>query len=244
MKEMIVSGAVILLALVVVTFACCTQKKNSLAEDGKADELYPGSKGWQPGEVEYGFEIVKDIFIPMDDGVRLEARVAYPTDTVTGARAEGTFPVLVEFSPYDNGDEPRMSHTYLTQHGYIVAFVHPRGAGRSTGELQQFTSQDGLDGVKVAEWASKLEGSNGKVGFYGASYPGALALATAAKAGKNSSLKAVLAASIGLGAQYRQAWTNNGLPTILMMGYAGHAKAAMGGSDAAERYFMDFEKRF
>lgn len=48
MKEMIVSGTVILLALVVVTFACCTQKKNSLAEDGKADELYPGSKGWQP----------------------------------------------------------------------------------------------------------------------------------------------------------------------------------------------------
>ena len=38
MKEIIVSGAVILLALVAVTFACCTQKKNSLAKNGKADE--------------------------------------------------------------------------------------------------------------------------------------------------------------------------------------------------------------
>ena len=67
---------------------------------------------------------------------------------------------------------------------------------------------------------------------------------TAAKVGKNSPLKAVLAASIGLGAQYRQAWTNNGLPTILMMGYGNQARAAMGDNEGAEIYFKEFDRSF
>lgn len=205
---------------------------------------YPGGKGWQPGEAKYGYTIVRDIFIPIDDDIKLEAKISYPTDKTTGTRAKETFPVLVEFTPYDSNVSERLPYTYLTEHGYIIALVHPRGSGKSTGILEQFTSQDGLDGVKVVDWAAKLNGSNGKVGFFGASYPGALALATAAKVGKNSPLKAVLAASIGLGAQYRQAWTNNGLPTILMMGYGNQARAAMGDNDGAEIYFKEFERNF
>ena len=205
---------------------------------------YPGGKGWQPGEVKYGYTIVRDIFIPIDDDIKLEAKISYPTDKTTGIRAKETFPVLVEFTPYDSNVSERLPYTYLTEHGYIIALVHPRGSGKSTGILEQFTSQDGLDGVKVVDWAAKLNGSNGKVGFFGASYPGALALATAAKVGKNSPLKAVLAASIGLGAQYRQAWTNNGLPTILMMGYGNQARAAMGDNEGAEIYFKEFDRSF
>lgn len=207
-------------------------------------DRYPGGKGWQPGAKQYGYEILRDIFIQLDDSIRLEAEVAYPTDTLTGSKANGKFPVLVEFTPYKRADQERLRHTYLVEHGYIVAQVHPRGSGSSTGVLEQFTSRDGLDGVKVVEWASHLDGSNGKVGFFGSSYPAALALATAAKVGKNSPLKAVLAASIGLGAQYRQAWTNNGLPTFLMMGYGSHAAEVMGGNKGAETYFKEFERSF
>lgn len=205
---------------------------------------YPGGKGWQPGERKYGYEIVHDIFIEVDDSIRLEAEVAYPTDRMTGKRVNGQFPVLVEFTPYCRIGLEGLKHTYLVEHGYIVAQVHPRGSGASTGILEQFTGHDGLDGVKVVEWASRLDGSNGKVGFFGSSYPAALALATAAKVGKDSPLKAVLAASIGLGAQYRQAWTNNGLPTILMMGYGNHASDGMGGNKGADIYFDEFDRAF
>lgn len=206
--------------------------------------LYPGGKGWRPSPGNYGYEITHDVFIQIDDSIRLEAEVAYPTNIQTGDRAKGTFPVLVEFTPYKRMGQECLQHTYLVEHGYIVALVHPRGSGNSTGILEQFTSRDGLDGVKVVEWASRLEGSNGKVGFFGSSYPAALALATAAKVGKGSPLKAVLAASIGMGAQYRQAWTNNGLPTILMMGYGNHAEDAMGGNKGAGTYFREFDRAF
>lgn len=227
------------LALLLCIFLCSSCTKEQLRS-----EEYPGNKGWHPGKAQYGFEIVRDIFITMDDGIVLEARIAYPTDIRTGERSKEKFPVLVEFTPYEELGVERLNHTFLVEHGYIVALVHPRGSGKSTGVLEQFTNRDGQDGAAVVNWAAGIDGGNGKVGFFGASYPGALALATAAKVGKDSPLKAVLAASIGLGAQYRQAWTNNGLPTILMQGYAGHARAAMGDNEGAEQHFMDFEKRF
>mgnify|MGYP000895285678 CR=1 FL=1 len=155
--------------------------------------VYPGGREWQPGEARYGVQIVRDLFITMDDGAVLEARLAYPTDVKTGERSTEQFPVLVEFTPYEDSNREQLRHTFLTEHGYIVALVHPRGSGKSSGILEQFTSRDGLDGKAVVDWAAKLEGSNGKVGFFGASYPGALSLATAAKVGKDSLLKAVLA---------------------------------------------------
>ncbi len=211
---------------------------------GQTSNEYPGNNGWQPGTAQYGFEIVKGFQITMDDGIVLEAKASFPTDLKTGKRADGRFPVLVEFTPYDREGVEGLRHTFLTEHGYIVAQVHPRGSGKSTGILEQFSSRDGLDGKIVVDWAAKLEGSNGKVGFFGASYPGGLALATAAKVGKDSPLKAILAASIGLGAQYRQAWTNNGLPTVLMMGYGPQAKNSMGGNEGAGKHFEAFDKDF
>ena len=95
-------------------------------------DRYPGGKGWQPGAKQYGYEILRDIFIQLDDSIRLEAEVAYPTDTLTGSKANGKFPVLVEFTPYKRADQERLRHTYLVEHGYIVAQVHPRGSGSST----------------------------------------------------------------------------------------------------------------
>ncbi|MGR6981254.1 CocE/NonD family hydrolase [Testudinibacter sp. P27/CKL/0425] len=186
------------------------------------------------------------MFIPMEDGVQLQAKIAYPTDLQSGKRAAGTFPVLIEHTPYEGeGAQERLPYRYLTERGYIVALVRPRGAVQSGGELQQFSSRDGQDGKNLVDWAAKLEGSNGKVGMFGCSYPGALALAGAASVDKGSPLKAVLAGCIGLGAQYRQAWTNNGLPTVLMGVYPNAAAAgSMGGSKEAGRYFSQFSENF
>ena len=69
---------------------------------------------------------MRDIFIQLDDSIRLEAEVAYPTDTLTGSKANGKFPVLVEFTPYKRAGQERLRHTYLVEHGYIVAQVHPK----------------------------------------------------------------------------------------------------------------------
>ena len=65
------------------------------------DRTYPGGKGWKPGPAKYGFEIVEDVKIPMDDGIVLNASVAYPTDLKTGKRIEGKFPVVIEHMPYE-----------------------------------------------------------------------------------------------------------------------------------------------
>lgn len=230
-------------ALLAVGFS---QAAPAQAEGEALQSAYPGGKGWSPGAAQYGVEIVKDQFIPMADGVQLEAKIAYPTDLKNGGRASGLFPVLIEFTPYEGeGEKERLPYGYLTERGYIVALVHPRGSGKSTGELQQFSPQDGRDAKALVDWAAQLAGGNGKVGMFGCSYPGALAYNGAAYVGKNSPLKAVLAACIGPGAQYRQAWSNNGLPTVLVGTYPGRAAAgSMGGNEAAARYFTTFGQNF
>ncbi len=101
--------------------------KNTDNTAGASGAICPGGKGWQPGEAQYGYELAHDLFIDVvDDGIRLEAGVTWPTDTVTGKRSSGTFPVLVEFTPYQRQDYEGLRHTYLVEHGYIVAQVHPR----------------------------------------------------------------------------------------------------------------------
>ena len=73
-----------------ILIAFCAQ-----AIAGLAQTKYPGDKGWQPGPPAFGAEIEKDVRIPMEDGVVLDAKVAYPTSLATGKRAEETFPVLM-----------------------------------------------------------------------------------------------------------------------------------------------------
>ncbi|MBH5328943.1 CocE/NonD family hydrolase [Eikenella sp. S3360] len=229
-----------------VSAACFTAPAVAQTAPPAAQNVYPGGKGWTPGAAQYGAQIVKDVFVTMPDGVRLEAKIAYPTELAGGKRANAKFPVLIEFTPYEGeGEQERLPYAYLAERGYIVALVHPRGSGKSTGELQQFSRQDGLDAKALIDWAAKLEGGNGKVGMFGCSYPGALSYNGAAYAGRNSPLKAVLSACIGPGAQYRQAWSNNGLPTVLVGTYPGRAAAgSMGGNEAAGRYFTAFGQNF
>lgn len=47
-----------------------------------AETAYPSGK-WQPGPPKYGFKIVNDVQIKMDDGAVLNASIAYPTDLMT-----------------------------------------------------------------------------------------------------------------------------------------------------------------
>ena len=158
-----------------------------------AQTSYPGGS-WEPGPPRYGISAPDSLTITLADGVKLRAQVYAPTGLNDERRADGSFPVIVEMTPYPRLRAPISPVDYLVSHGYIYAVVRPRGSGGSTGELQQFSSIDGMDGTAVVDWASQLEGSDGTVGLYGCSYPGRTALATAAHVGPDSPVKAALCA--------------------------------------------------
>jgi predicted acyl esterase len=145
----------------------------------------------------------------MDDGVVLDASVAYPTDLGTGERAAGRFPVAVEHTPYRGQVNP-----YYAQYGYISVRVNDRGSGASGGVGDMFSRRQSQDGVNVVDWAARrLEGSDGRVALVGCSWPGGNALGTAAHVGPRSPVKAVVAACVGLESIQRDVWMTSGIPT-------------------------------
>ena len=213
------------------------------ASEAGAQTPYPGNK-WEPGPARYGTTAPDQAAISTTEGVVLQAQVWYPSDPATGARADGDFPVIIELTPYPRLRAPLSPIVFLTERGYIYAVVRPRGSGGSTGQLQQFSSIDGRDGAAAVDWATALDGSDGRVGLLGCSYPGGTALATAAYAGPDAPVKAVVAACIGLDMQHRQVWTTNGLPNAALSAYAPRAADIMGGVESAAAYFADFYANF
>jgi len=133
----------------------------------------------------------------MRDGTVLRADVYFPTSG--GQAAVGRFPVIVAETPYDRqlaslgaaGQLVTGYSPYLIKRGYIQAVVDVRGTGNSGGVFSLFGPQETADSVEVIRWASRLPGSNGKVGMTGESYGGIVQLFAAAAVGRNSALKAI-----------------------------------------------------
>lgn len=126
------------------------------------------------GEFPPGARIQRDVRAIMRDGTNLSADVYYPG-------MEGVFPVLLMRTPYDK----RLPQTIVYQHpawyaryGYIVVVQDVRGRYASDGRFTPYF-QEAQDGFDTVEWASKLPGSNGRVGMYGFSYAGAAQLLAA-----------------------------------------------------------------
>jgi putative CocE/NonD family hydrolase len=116
-----------------------------------------------------------DAECPMRDGTVLRADVYRPA-------AEAELPVLLMRMPYGKttaGANWGYAHpAWYASRGYVVAVQDVRGRHASDGEFTPFVdeSDDGYDSV---EWAAQLRGSNGQVGMYGFSYPGATQLLAA-----------------------------------------------------------------
>jgi predicted acyl esterase len=198
---------------------------------------YPGGK-WEPGPARFGVVIVNNVDVTMNDGAVLNATVAYPTDMNTGQRAAGRFPVVVEHMPYEQFAAPVTVNTYFAGHGYISVLVRARGLGKSTGEVQFLSPREGQDGRDIVNWAAhKLEGSDGRVGLIGCSWPGAIALTDAAHVGAGSPLKAVVAACSGLENMPRQSWLIGGMPTMSFWQFDVRGPQLVGGSPASVRFF-------
>ena len=109
-----------------------------------------------------------NVAVPMRDGVVLRADILRP-DT------PGPFPVLVYRTPY--GKTPaQTSYTtfrHAVERGYAVVIQDVRGRYASDGEFNAYWNE-GRDGYDTIEWAARQTWSNGNVGTFGLSYPGAV----------------------------------------------------------------------
>jgi putative CocE/NonD family hydrolase len=108
------------------------------------------------------------VAVPMRDGVVLRADLYRPS----GA---GKFPVLVYRTPYDRSDTagaPPFARTAVAR-GYAVLLQDVRGRYGSGGTFVAY-QQEGKDGYDTIEWAARQPWSNGAVGTFGLSYPGAV----------------------------------------------------------------------
>jgi putative CocE/NonD family hydrolase len=104
----------------------------------------------------------------MRDGVVLRADVLRPTE-------DGKFPVLVYRTPYGKDAAQREYTTFqnAVKRGYAVVVQDVRGRFQSEGEFRPYENE-GRDGYDTIEWAAGQPWSNGTVGSFGLSYPGAV----------------------------------------------------------------------
>lgn len=109
-----------------------------------------------------------DVAVPMRDGVVLRARVLRPG-------TDGRFPTLVYRTPYGAHEAVADYTTFAraVERGYAVVVQDVRGRYRSDGEFRPY-EHEGADGFDTIEWAARQEWSDGHVGTFGLSYPGAV----------------------------------------------------------------------
>ena len=145
--------------------------------------------------------------------------------------------------PYVQFAVPVKVNPFFAEHGYISVQVRARGLGKSGGEVQFLSPREGLDGKAIIDWAAHtLEGSDGRVGLIGCSWPGAIAMTDAAAVGPGSPLKAAVAACSGMENMHRQSWLNAGLPTMSFWQFAELGPQLTGNSAAGQRYFRRFAR--
>ena len=115
-----------------------------------------------------GLTTERDVAIPMRDGTLLRADIYRP---VSG----GPFPVLVYRTPYGkhSAAQDYQIHLKAVERGYAVVLQDVRGRYASDGQFDPYR-HEGADGYDTIEWAAAQTWSNGRVGTYGLSYPGAV----------------------------------------------------------------------
>jgi putative CocE/NonD family hydrolase len=112
--------------------------------------------------------VTKDVAVPMRDGVVLHANVLLPAESAR-------FPTLVYRTPYNKESAFREGNTFekAVARGYAVVVQDVRGRYASDGEFNPYRNE-GRDGYDTIKWAAKQSWSDGNVGTFGLSYPGAV----------------------------------------------------------------------
>ena len=151
------------------------------------------------GAIVYAIEVeeisvltIREVMIPMPDGIQLAADLYMPADIPAGEH----LPVLLEYTPYRKNDSRGSRYgvyTYFVKRGYVVARVDIRGTGNSQGRTipYEYSEIELSDGDAVIAWLAKQNWSNGKVGMFGISWGGFNSIQMAVR--KPPALKAFVA---------------------------------------------------
>ncbi len=122
---------------------------------------------------------MRNLVIPLADGITLAADLHLP-------RSPGRHPTLVSFYPYRKDDIIGSFSVYarhwFAARGYAQLLVDVRGYGGSEGRRAEsfHPLEESADAAEVVEWAASQEWSDGRVGVWGVSYGGLMALAAGA----------------------------------------------------------------
>ncbi len=176
---------------------------------------------WHGESPTYGVSAPTQHMVTMSDGVQLAVDVYIPTQA-NGSPAPGRFPVILSQTPYNKRSAVTTQsmgsgfggdgfYPYLIQRGYIDVVADIRGSGESGGDFSLFGPREMQDGVELARWASRLPGSNHRVGLAGSSYLGLNQIFTAALAGRSSPVKAIIPSTVG-NDLYRDLAFTGGIP--------------------------------
>ncbi len=124
--------------------------------------------------------ILRDVMIPMRDGVRLATDIYIPRSL---AAVTASYPVILERTPYGKQIDSRSERSqadecaksreqvarHFLQHGYVVVYQDCRGRYGSEGSFVKYTS-DALDGYDTCAWIVEQPWCNGRIGTMGLSY--------------------------------------------------------------------------
>ena len=157
--------------------------------------------------------VSRDVFLPMDDGVKIAMTVTQPSlDGQTPA--PGKFPVILGMTPYGrDGACSCPSAATFAPRGIAVAVADVRGTGGSGGNLNEnyFSPREQKDGAALVEWLGTQSWSNGKVGMAGGSYVGITQYLVAEQQPPHL---AAIAPAVALSDLYEDAYTHSGIPDI------------------------------
>ncbi len=130
------------------------------------------------------------LYLPMSDGVRIAIDLTLPKDLKPGQKV----PALIKGTPYWRRPRPTFVGGALAEfgllrddlegdvpllnaRGYAVIVVDTRGTGASFGHVDiMFGDREVSDFGEIIDWAARQPWSNGRVGAYGFSYRGILAV--------------------------------------------------------------------
>jgi putative CocE/NonD family hydrolase len=130
-------------------------------------------------EFPHKVQVTENLFITLDDGTRLAAKLWQP-------EGAGPVPAILEYLPYRKHDGTRTRdnglHEYLAGHGYACIRVDIRGTGESDGIItDEYTAQEQLDGCEVIGWIADQAWCDGQVAMIGISWGGFNGLQIAAR---------------------------------------------------------------
>jgi putative CocE/NonD family hydrolase len=136
----------------------------------------PVSGGREISEI----ETIENVFITLNDGTRLAARLWLPPKSMRPA------PAVLEYIPYRKRDGTRWRdepmHGYFAARGFAAVRVDMRGSGDSEGVLEdEYLKLEQDDGLEIIAWIAAQAWCDAAVAMIGNSWGGFNALQIAAR---------------------------------------------------------------